>query len=150
MNVILLVEDNPTDEALAVMAFKRSGVAYRLDVVRDGLEALDYVFATGSHAARGAAELPSLLLLDVNLPKLDGLGVLRRIRADLRTAALPVVMLTSSRQDSDVRRAYELGANAYVRKAVDFIEFAANVRALATFWLQVNRPQPRLVTDLAA
>jgi two-component system response regulator len=141
--VILLVEDTSSDEKLTVMAFKRSGVAHEVIVARDGEDALDYLFATGAHAGRDVTGLPAVVLLDLNLPKLDGLGVLRRIRADERTRMLPVVILTSSKQDEDVIRGYALGANAYVRKPVDFVEFANAAKTLGLFWLLLNEPAPR-------
>jgi two-component system response regulator len=129
---ILLVEDTASDEKLTIMAFKRSGIANEVSVARDGAEALEILFA--------ASELPSLVLLDLNLPKIDGLGVLRRIRGDERTRHLPVVILTSSKEDEDVVRGYALGANAYVRKPVDFMEFLAAAKTLGMFWLLLNQP----------
>jgi two-component system, response regulator len=131
---ILLVEDNRSDEKLTLLAFKRSGVANEIVVVRDGAQALDYLFA----ATADAPALPSLVLLDLKLPKIDGLELLRRIRAGERTRLLPVVILTSSKEDEDVVRGYELGANAYVRKPVDFTEFAAAAKTLGLFWLLLN------------
>lgn len=138
---ILLVEDNASDEKLTLLAFARCGVANEIVVVRDGASALDYLFATGEHAAR-AAGLPAVVLLDLNLPKLSGLEVLGRLRADARTRLLPVVVLTASREDEDVLRSYELGANAYVRKPVDFAEFAAAAKTLGLFWLMLNEQPP--------
>jgi two-component system response regulator len=141
---ILLVEDNPSDEKLTLRGFKRSGVANEIVVARDGAEALDYLFCTGSHAGRDPGDLPALVLLDLKLPRIDGLEVLRRLRADARTALLPVVILTASREDEDVVRSYSLGANAYVRKPVDFTEFADAARTLGLFWLLLNEaPPPR-------
>jgi two-component system response regulator len=140
--VILLVEDNPSDEKLTVLAFKKSGVANDVVVVRDGAAALDYVFATGTHAGRDTSVLPSVVLLDLKLPKVDGLEVLRRIRADERTKFLPVVVLTSSKEDEDVLRSYSLGANAYVRKPVEFARFAEAAKALGLFWLLLNERAP--------
>jgi two-component system response regulator len=144
-SVILLVEDNPTDEKLTLRAFKKSGVANEVVVVRDGAEALDYLFGAGRHADRDAADLPALVLLDLNLPLIDGLEVLRRLRADGRTRLLPVVILTASREEEDVLRGYSLGANGYVRKPVDFAEFAEAARTLGLFWLLLNQrpPTPR-------
>jgi two-component system response regulator len=136
--VILLVEDTASDEKLTVMAFSRCGIANQVVVARDGAEALDYLFATGVHVGRDSSVVPAVVLLDLNLPKIDGLGVLRRIRADERTRSLPVVILTSSKQDEDVIRGYELGANAYVRKPVDFVEFASAAKTLGLFWLLLN------------
>jgi two-component system response regulator len=140
--VILLVEDTSSDEKLTIMAFKRCGVANDIVVTRDGAEALDYLFATGAHLGRDASALPSVVLLDLNLPKINGLGVLRHIRADERTCLVPVVILTSSKEDEDVIRGYALGANAYVRKPVDFVEFANAAKTLGLFWLLLNEPPP--------
>jgi two-component system response regulator len=139
---ILLVEDNATDEKLTLVAFKKCGVSNQVFVVRDGAAALDYLFATGEHADRGAPVLPTVVLLDLKLPKIDGLEVLRRIRADERTKLLPVVVLTSSKQDEDVLRSYSLGANAYVRKPVEFSEFAQAAKTLGLFWLLMVEPPP--------
>ena len=139
---ILLVEDNPADEKLTLHAFKHCGVANEVVVVRDGVEALDYLFCTGAFATRDPHDRPAVTLLDLKLPRLDGLEVLRRLRADDRTKLLPVVILTSSKQDEDVARSYELGANAYVRKPVDFGEFAVATKTLGLFWLVLNEPPP--------
>ena len=141
-NVILLVEDNASDEKLTRLAFKSCGVANEIVVTRDGAAALDYLFATGEYAARDAAVLPRLILLDIKLPKIDGLEVLRQLRADPRTQLVPVVMLTSSKEDEDVLRGYSLGANAYVRKPVEFAEFAAAAKTVGLFWLLLNEPVP--------
>jgi two-component system response regulator len=140
--VILLVEDNASDEKLTVLAFKKCGVSNEVIVVRDGAAALDYIFATGKHASRDIRVLPSVVLLDLKLPKVDGLEVLRRIRADERTKFLPVVVLTSSKEDEDVLNSYSLGANAYVRKPVEFAEFAEAAKTLGLFWLLLNEPAP--------
>src|ERR1700749_2464524 len=123
--VILLVEDNASDEKLTVFSLKRWGVANRVVVARDGAEALDYLFGTGAHAGRDVSDQPTLVLLDLKLPKIEGLEVLSRVRADDRTRVLPVVILTSSKEDEDIVNGYSRGANAYVRKPVDFGEFAA-------------------------
>ncbi|HMG24797.1 MAG TPA: response regulator [Kofleriaceae bacterium] len=139
--IILLVEDNPSDEKLTLRAFKKAGIANEVFVVRDGVEALDYVFATGSHAG-SAPELPSIILLDLRLPRIEGLEVLRRIRADDRTKLLPVVILTSSKEDEDIVRSYSLGANAYVRKPVEFAEFVEAAKTLGLFWLLLNESPP--------
>jgi two-component system, response regulator len=139
---ILLIEDNLSDEKLTVLAFKRCGVVNELVVRRDGAVALDYLFGTGAHAERDISVLPSVILLDLKLPKIDGLEVLRRIRADERTRFIPVVILTSSKEDEDLVRGYELGANAYVRKPVDFTEFAVAAKTLGLFWLLLNEPPP--------
>lgn len=138
--VILLVEDNPTDEKLTVLAFKKCGVANEVVIVRDGAEALDYLFGTGRYAGRDTSILPTVVLLDLGLPRIDGHEVLRRIRADGRTSLLPVVIVTSSREEEDVARGYALGANAYVRKPVDFLEFAQAAKTLGLFWLLLNEP----------
>lgn len=140
--VILLVEDNESDELLTLRAFKRSNILNEIVVARDGSEALDYIFGKGVHAGRDASVLPALVLLDLNLPKIDGMGVLRAIRADGRTGLLPVVVLTSSKEDEDVVKSYELGANAYVRKPVDFVQFSEAARTLGLFWLVLNEPPP--------
>src|SRR5450432_4806860 len=121
--IILLIEDNASDEKLTLLAFKNCGVSNDVIVERDGAAALDYLFATGPHGGRDVNVLPTVVLLDLNLPKVDGLEVLRRIRADERTRLLPVVILTSSKEDEDIVRSFTLGANAYVRKPVDFTEF---------------------------
>jgi CheY-like chemotaxis protein len=143
--VILLVEDNASDEKLTVLAFKKSGIANEIVVERDGAAALDYLFGTGAHASRGvggANVLPSIVLLDLKLPKMDGIEVLRRIRADDRTKFLPVVILTASKQDEDLLRSYSYGANAYVRKPVAFAEFAEAAKTLGLMWLLLNEPPP--------
>jgi two-component system response regulator len=143
---ILLVEDNGSDEKLTVLAFKQCGVANEIIVVRDGAAALDYLFAEGKHAGRDTGESPSIVLLDLQLPKINGLEVLRRLRADERTRLLPVVVLTASKEDEDVIKSYSLGANAYVRKPVAFAEFAEAARTLGLFWLLLNQgvPDPRV------
>jgi two-component system response regulator len=139
---ILLVEDNPDDEALTLRALKKHSIANQVEVVRDGAEALDWLFATGAHADRDAGDLPTVVLLDLKLPKVDGLEVLRRIRADERTRLQPVVILTSSSEQKDLVESYELGANAYVRKPVDFGQFSEAVSHLGLFWLLLNEPPP--------
>ena len=141
---ILLVEDNSSDEKLTLLAFKSCGVANQVVVVRDGAAALDYLFGTGEHTNRPANVIPRLILLDIKLPKIDGLEVLRRLRADPRTELVPIVILTSSKQDEDVLRGYALGANAYVRKPVEFAEFALAAKTLGLFWLLLNEPAPAL------
>lgn len=142
MKLILLVEDNESDELLTVRALERAKVANEIAVVRDGEEALAYLFGTGAYAGRDVSQLPTVTLLDLNLPKIGGLDVLRRLRADERTRHLPVVVLTSSGEERDVVQSYQLGANAYVRKPVDFNEFAQATKALGLFWLLVNEPPP--------
>lgn len=134
---ILLVEDNPDDEALTLRAFKKAGIANPVIVVRDGQEALDYLFSTGQYADR-PQELPQLVLLDLKLPKLDGMEVLARIRSHSATRLLPVVILTSSREQQDLLNGYEKGANSYVRKPVDFVEFQEAVKNLGLYWLVLN------------
>lgn len=136
--VILLVEDNADDEVLTVRAFKKSNVANEVVVVRDGVEALDWLFATGDHAGRDMSVEPEIVLLDLKLPRLDGLEVLRRIRAAPRTALLPVIIMTSSKEEEDVVKSYELGANSYIRKPVAFDRFAEAVRNLGVYWLVLN------------
>ena len=135
---ILLVEDNQDDEELALMAFKKGHVANEVVVARDGVEALDYLFGTGPHAGRDVGILPQLMLLDLKLPKVDGLEVLRRVRADPRTRRLPVVILTSSREEDDLIRGYDLGANSYVRKPVAFDQFVQAASQLQMYWLVLN------------
>lgn len=139
---ILLVEDNPDDEKLSVRALKKNNVMNPLVVVRDGAEALDYLFATGVHASRDPGALPGVILLDLKLPKVDGLEVLRRLRADERTRRLPVVVLTSSKEEPDLISSYNLGANSYIRKPVDFNQFIEAVRQLGMYWLVLNEPAP--------
>jgi CheY-like chemotaxis protein len=140
--IILLVEDNPDDEALTRRALRKANVANRVVVARDGVDALDYLFATGAHAGRDARDVPQLVLLDLKLPRVDGLEVLRRIRTDSRTALLPVVILTSSNEERDRIQGYTLGANSYVRKPVDFAQFAEAVQHLGLYWLVLNEGPP--------
>ena len=139
---ILLVEDNPSDEKLTLLAFKSCGVSNDLAVARDGAAALQYLFAEGEYASRAGKSPPTVVLLDLKLPKVDGLEVLRRVRADERTRLVPVIILTSSREEEDVLRGYALGANAYVRKPVEFSEFIQAAKALGLFWLLLNEPVP--------
>jgi|SRR5690349_10115721 two-component system response regulator len=139
---ILLVEDNADDVALTLRAFKRSHVMNTIAVARDGIEALDYLFGRDAHADRAGAPLPTLIILDLKLPKLDGLGVLKAIRADERTRLLPVVILTSSKEEQDLISGYSLGANSYVRKPVDFAEFVEAVKVLGIYWLMMNQSPP--------
>jgi len=140
--LILLVEDNASDEKLALLAFKRCEVPHTIVVARDGADALDYVFATGKHAGRDPAARPAVVLLDLKLPRVSGHDVLRRIRASPDTQLLPVVVLTASREQEDILRSYAYGANAYLRKPVDFSEFASAVQALRAFWLRFNDAAP--------
>ena len=139
---ILLVEDNPDDELLAIRALKKSNIANDIVVARDGVEALDYLFGTGPYEGRDLNEMPQIILLDLKLPKIDGLEVLKRIRADKRTAILPVTILTSSKEESDLITSYNLGANSYIRKPVDFDQFYEAVRQLGLYWLVVNETPP--------
>lgn len=137
---ILLVEDNPDDEALTLRAFTKNRIANPVIVARDGVEALDYLFGTGRHLNRDLNQMPAVVLLDLKLPRIDGLEVLRRVRADVRTALLPVVVLTTSREQQDIRDAYALGANSYIRKPVDFERFIHTVGQLGMYWLSLNEP----------
>jgi two-component system response regulator len=140
--IILLVEDNPKDEALTLRALKRNNILNEVAVARDGVEALAYLYAT--EADGGVRPLPQLILLDLKLPKIDGLEVLRRIRSEERTRLLPVVVLTTSTEDKDRLEGYRLGANSYVRKPVDFVQFAEAVGQLGLYWLVLNEPPPAM------
>lgn len=140
---ILLVEDNPDDEALALRALKKSRIGNKIVVTRDGAEALDYIFGTGPYSDRDTSEMPQIILLDLKLPKIDGLEVLRRIRTDERTLLIPVAVLTSSNEEKDIVESYKLGANSYIRKPVDFEQFAESVRQLGLYWLVLNEAPPR-------
>jgi CheY-like chemotaxis protein len=140
--VILLVEDNADDEALTRRAFKKNNVMNRLVVARDGVEALDYLFGTGAHAGRDLSVMPTVVLLDLKLPKIDGLEVLRRLRADPRTKLVPVVVLTSSKEEQDLAQSYSIGVNSYIRKPVDFEQFMDAVRHLGLYWLVLNEAPP--------
>jgi CheY-like chemotaxis protein len=140
--MILLVEDNRDDEVLTLRALKKNNIKNEVVVARDGVEALDYLFGTGSHDGRDLTEMPHVILLDLKLPRVDGLEVLRRLRADKRTRLLPVVILTSSNEDQDRINGYGLGANSYVRKPVDFTQFMEAVRQLGLYWLILNEPPP--------
>lgn len=139
---ILLVEDNPDDEALTIRAFQRNNIRNPLVCVHDGQEALDWLFGEGAYASRNPADRPAIILLDLKLPKVDGLQVLKRIRAHSATKLTPVVILTSSREDRDRLEGYSLGANSYIRKPVDFPEFVEAVRQLGLYWLVLNEPPP--------
>ena len=138
---ILLVEDNPDDVELTLHAFKIANLANQVHVARDGVEALDFLFCTGPHAGRGIQNKPRLILLDLKLPRLDGHEVLKRIKSDPRTSAIPVVILTSSAEERDVMRTYEVGANSYIVKPVDFEQFTEAVRDIGKYWLEVNHVQ---------
>jgi len=141
--MILLVEDNPDDEALTLRALKKNNIGNQLFVVRDGAEALEFIFCTGAYAERDPRDKPQVVLLDLKLPKVDGLEVLRRIRTDERTQRQPVVILTSSNEQQDLVNSYNLGVNSYVRKPVDFNEFIEAVRQLGLYWLVLNEAPPR-------
>lgn len=138
--IILLVEDNPDDLELTLRAFEKSNLVHQIVVARDGREALDYLFAEGGFAGRDSLLAPSVVLLDLNLPKLNGLDVLRRMRADERTRRVPVVILTSSSEEQDIVQSYDLGANSFVRKPVNFAEFLDAASRLGVYWLDVNVP----------
>jgi two-component system response regulator len=140
--VIVLVEDNATDEELTLRAFRKSNIVNRVVVLRDGAEALDYFFRRGTYANRQANEIAQVVLLDLKLPKVNGLDVLRALRADERTRLLPIVILTSSAEEQDLVRGYGLGANSYVRKPVDFTQFVDAVRQLGLYWLAINQSAP--------
>src|SRR5512143_3888047 len=137
---ILLVEDNPTDAELAIRALKKSNLANKLEWVKDGAEALDFIFARGRYAERSVTSGPKVILLDLRLPKVDGMEVLRQVTGDERTHTIPVVVLTSSKEDRDVAESYQLGVNSYISKPVEFDEFAKTVSELGMYWLLVNRP----------
>lgn len=140
--IILLVEDNPDDVELTLRALKKHNVTNEVVVARDGVEALDYLFGTGAYAGRDLNVMPTVILLDLKLPKMDGLEVLRRLRADDRTRLLPVVILTSSKEEQDIVNGYKLGANSYVRKPVDFTQFTEAVGQLRLYWLLLNEGPP--------
>jgi CheY-like chemotaxis protein len=140
--MILLVEDNPDDEELTIRALQKNKIANNLAVVRDGVEALDFLFCMGPYADRNPQDIPEVILLDLKLPKVDGLEVLRRIRADERTSLLPVVILTSSKEEQDLIKSYSLGANSYIRKPVDFSQFVEAIHQLGMYWLVLNEPPP--------
>jgi CheY-like chemotaxis protein len=139
---ILLVEDTPDDADLTILSLKETGLLNEIVVTEDGVEALDYLFATGRYASRDPQIIPALILLDLKMPRMDGIEFLNRLRADERTKLLPVVMLTTSKEDVDLLRAYESGANAYVRKPVSLAEFGQAVQKLGMFWLLLNEPPP--------
>ena len=141
--MILLVEDNADDEALTLRALNKSKIANKIVVVRDGAEAIDYLFCRGAYADRNPLDLPQVILLDLKLPKMDGLEVLRRVRANDNTRLLPVVILTSSKEEQDRLNGYSLGANSYVQKPVDFDQFIGAVRQLGLYWLVLNEAPPR-------
>ncbi len=141
---ILLVEDNPDDVELTLRALKQYNIRNQIAVVRDGAEALDYLFATGAYAGRDTSAMPAVVILDLKLPKVDGLEVLQRMRADERTKLVPVVILTSSKEEKDMINGYKLGANSYVQKPVDFTQFVEAARHLGLYWLVINEPPPKI------
>ena len=143
--VILLIEDNPDDELLTLRALRKNNVLNKVVVARDGVEALDYLFGTGRYSGRDTAVMPQLILLDLKLPKIDGLEVLKRLRADERTRLLPVVILTSSREEQDMLDGYGFGANSYVRKPVNFEQFVQAIEQLKLYWLILNEAPPAAV-----
>jgi CheY-like chemotaxis protein len=140
--IIMLVEDNPDDVELTLRSFKKNNILNGVVVAGDGVEALDYLFGTGAHAGRDLSVMPAVILLDLKLPRIDGLEVLRRLRADELTKLLPVVILTSSKEEQDMLNGYRLGANSYVRKPVDFTQFSEAVKQLGLYWLLLNEPPP--------
>jgi len=146
-NAILLVEDNPDDEALTIRALRKNHIANPVIVLRDGTEALDYIFAEGQYRSRNPNDLPILILLDLKLPKVDGLEVLRRLRANPLTNLIPVVVLTTSNEERDVLESYSLGANSYVLKPIDFDQFMIAVGQLGMYWLLLNQNPPRLTSQ---
>lgn len=148
--VILLVEDNPDDEELTRLALKDCNVANRLFVVRDGQEALDWIFCEGQHAGREPKLTPSLVLLDLKLPKINGLEVLQAIRADERTRRQPIVILTSSREEQDIIQSYDLGANSYIQKPVDYTQFLEAIRQLGVYWMLLNEVPPHCPQSVAS
>ncbi len=145
---ILLVEDNPDDVALALRAFKKADISNEIRVVSDGAEALDYLFFQGPYAGRGENARTAIVLLDINLPKIGGIEVLKRVRADDRTRRLPIIMLTSSKEEQDLVDAYDHGVNSYVRKPVDFIQFAEAARQIGLYWLLLNEEPPTPVLTM--
>lgn len=144
IKTILLVEDNPSDIDLTKRALANANIANKVVVAEDGQEALDYLFGTGHYAGRDAAPLLAVVLLDLKLPKVDGLDILRRIRANRRTKRLPVVILTSSQEEQDIAAGYDLGANSYIRKPVDFSQFAEAIKSMGLYWLVLNEPPPKV------
>jgi CheY-like chemotaxis protein len=140
--VILLIEDNPDDEALAIRALKRHHIGNEIVVAHDGVEALEYLFGTGKYTGRDINIKPTVILLDLKLPRIDGLEVLRRLREDARTKLVPVVVLTTSSEEQDLLDSYSLGCNSYIRKPVDFVQFSEAIRQLGMYWLLMNAPPP--------
>lgn len=144
--LILLIEDNPDDEELTLLAFEQNRISNQVVVARDGVEALEYLFGTGKFADRNLDVMPALVLLDLQLPRINGLEVLQRLRADNRTKFIPVVILTTSNEQQDLINSYKLGCNSYIRKPVDFEQFQTAVEQLGMYWLLLNEPPPLLVT----
>ncbi len=140
---ILLVEDNPDDEELTLRALRQNNIMNKVDVVRDGVEALDYLFCQGAHKTRNPSQKPAIVMLDLKLPKVDGLEVLRRLRSNESTRLMPVVILTSSKEEQDLITGYSLGANSYIRKPVDFKQFVSAVGQIGLYWLVLNEPPPK-------
>lgn len=143
--LILLIEDNPDDEELTLLAFEQSDINSEVVVARDGVEAIDYLFGTGNFAGRNLDVMPALVLLDLQLPRINGLEVLQHLRSDNRTKLLPVVILTTSNEQQDLLNSYQLGCNSYIRKPVDFEQFQIAVQQLGMYWLLLNEPPPVLV-----
>lgn len=141
-STILLVEDNPDDEMLALRAFKKNNITNEVNVARDGVEALDFLFGRGAYQGRDLTQQPSLILLDLKLPKMDGLEVLKALRANEHTRLIPVVVMTTSKEEDDLVRSYSYGANSYIRKPVDFNQFIDAVRQVGLYWLVLNEPLP--------
>ncbi len=140
--IILLVEDQPDDEELTLRALGKNKILNKIVVVRDGVEALDYLFGTGSHAGCSESDMPHLILLDLKLPKVDGLEVLKRLRTDPRTLFLPIVIMTASQEEQDLIQSYQLGANSYIRKPIDLVDFTRSVQQLGLYWLALHDPVP--------
>ncbi len=140
--IIMLVEDNPDDEELTIRALKKANILNEVVVARDGVEALDYLFATGKHEGRDMSVMPLLILLDLRMPKIDGLEVLKRIRGDDRTRRLNVVVMTTSQEEADLARSYDLNANSYIRKPVNFDQFTEAIKQVGLYWLVLNVPPP--------
>jgi CheY-like chemotaxis protein len=140
--IILLVEDNPDDITLTLRALKKNSIFNEVVVAKDGVEALDYLFGTGIYAGRDTSVMPVVTLLDLKLPKIDGFEVLKRVRSNERTKLIPIVILTSSKEDDDLINGYSLGANSYIRKPVDFEQFTEAIRELGLYWILINEPPP--------
>jgi two-component system, response regulator len=149
-HIILLVEDRVDDVELTLRAFEKANVANEIVVASNGEEAINYLFRLGRHAGRDPNVMPQVVLMDLKLPKIDGLGVLRRMRADERTRRLPVVIMTSSKEESDVALGYNLGANSFIRKPVDFVQFVEAANLLGLYWLVINEPPPVRAAQLRA